>query len=181
MRNVIAAACFIYLLVPGLSIQAETVASKPGPEHETLKMLAGDWTYQGQQFDSPFAPAGKLQGKVVARLILGGFFVQANWEEENPSGKASGIDIFAYDASHNSYVQNTFVDDGTRIAGRASINGDTISTDFTATFANGDQVPLQGTWVFAPDRSSFTSTWRYSPDNGASWLPWLEYRATKVR
>lgn len=178
MRNIFFNAVLIVGLI-GTTVESQTEVVKPSQEHKKLGLLIGEWAYEGEQSESPIGPKGAFAGKINASYVLGGFFVQATWEENNPAGKLSGMDIFSYDGKSKTYVQNGFMSDGIRMIGTATIADDTLSSELTVTTPQGEQIPFKAVWQFTPDGTSFTSTWKYSLDGRKTWTHWTEYRAKK--
>jgi hypothetical protein len=81
---------------------------KPGPAHEKLKALAGQWSGEEQIMPSPMDPVGGLaNAKVDNRLALDGFVLVQDYVQER-SGRVNfeGHAVIAYDAANDAYVMD---------------------------------------------------------------------------
>ena len=58
MKRIVIAVGLMMLLFAVVA-QAQTPAPKPGPEHKKMEIWVGDWTFEEEDFATPFAPAGK--------------------------------------------------------------------------------------------------------------------------
>ena len=175
MRSVLVSLALLGSL-SGISI-ARAELPKPGPEQKKLEIMVGEFTYEGEQSDSPFGPKGKLSGTTSIKFILGGFFVQETWNESNPIGPLSGIDIYSYDAKKKSYVHSGFANDGGTMVSTFTLDGNTKTTTSTMTTDKGEQVMGKGVTHYTP--SGFSSSWKYSRDNGKTWLPLVDFKGKK--
>jgi len=63
--------CAAMLLPVGIFAQD---IPKPAPEMSQLAHFEGSWTCQGKMNESPFAPAGEMQGSAEITRDLGGFW-----------------------------------------------------------------------------------------------------------
>ena len=48
---------------------------KPGPEHQKLAGLVGNWTTAGEVTENPFGPAEKWSGTITSEWFSGNFAV----------------------------------------------------------------------------------------------------------
>jgi hypothetical protein len=95
LRNVICGvvAC---LFAAGLSFGQEL--PKPGPEHEKLKQLEGDWK-------AVMEMAGqKSEGKVTYKSICGGMWVSSDFQGDIAGMKFQGHGLDGYDTNKKKYV-----------------------------------------------------------------------------
>lgn len=78
---------------------------KPGPAHEKLARLAGNWVGEEKISPSPWDPAGGLAiGRVNNRVALGGFALVQDYEQERGGAvNMRGHGIFTYDAGSSTY------------------------------------------------------------------------------
>ena len=78
---------------------------KPGPAHEKLARLVGNWVGQEKISPSPWDPAGGVAtGRVNNRVAVDGFAVVQDYEQErNGAVNMRGVGIFTYDAGGQCY------------------------------------------------------------------------------
>ena len=61
-------------------MQAMMKAMSPGPEHQKLARMAGDWTFTNKTWMDPSAPPTEGSGTMHAEMILGGRYVHSVWK-----------------------------------------------------------------------------------------------------
>jgi Protein of unknown function (DUF1579) len=95
------------------------MAAKPGPHHKLLERSAGEWTTKSKMWMDPSAPPTETTGKSTCRLVLGGRFVQEEFDGDviMPNAKGEmvkqafkGMGLTGYDNVKNLYVA-TWADD----------------------------------------------------------------------
>ena len=67
---------------PGMdpaAMAAMEAAGKPGPQHEHLAKMAGDWTYDISLWMAPGAPPMKSNGTMHAEMMMGGRYLHEVW------------------------------------------------------------------------------------------------------
>ena len=160
------------------AMQAQAPAPKPAPELKKLSVIVGHWTYEGEYKTGPLGPGGKFTGEYTARMILGGFFLQAGSTESGPAGETRGLDIEAYDPVNKNFVGNWYLSDGSTFSGGLTVSGNTYTWAGKLVTA-GKQYQFKGTFVFAPDLASGTYKQELSAD-GKTWTPFGESRWTMV-
>jgi hypothetical protein len=75
---------------------------KPGPEHEILKKLVGDW-------DLTMKLSGtESKGKVQYKMVLGGMWLESSLESEIFGTKFYGKGLDSYDAKKKKFVSTWF-------------------------------------------------------------------------
>jgi hypothetical protein len=95
VRCFCAAALVVALANPAVRAQE---GPKPGPEHEVLKKLVGDW-------DLTMKFGGmETKGKVTYKMELGGLWLTSNLESEIFGQKFQGRGLDSYDAAKKKYV-----------------------------------------------------------------------------
>ena len=81
---------------------------KPGPAHDKLKTLAGQWSGEEQIMPSPMDPVGgPANAKIENRLALDGFALVQDYVQER-SGRVNflGHAVIWYDAGNDTYVMD---------------------------------------------------------------------------
>jgi hypothetical protein len=148
-------------LDPMAQMQAYMAAMKPGPNHEKLSPLVGEWTVELTAWMQPGAPAMKMTGKSSKSWTLGGRFVHERVETSGPLGPSLGLGYFGYNNAKMTYEGNWLSDQSTEIvvfSGSASEDGKT----FTVTGKESD--PRSGgsltfemvTVIVSPDSHTLT-------------------------
>jgi hypothetical protein len=189
MKNLskIGLVCLIALMLTcvGCSMMDEGPgAMEPTSELKPLEFMLGEWTYEGEQADTPvkglpWGPGGKFAGSFTNRLVLDGRFMESRWQETNPNGLTSGIDIFTCGEKTGEYALHSYISDGSNYISNGVLDGLTWTCTWTTSTTDGAKVPARGVWQYSPDKASFTSTWELSADNGNTWLYWAKYHAKK--
>ena len=77
----------------------------PGEHHKHLEMLAGQWTTASQFWPLPGAPVVESTGKAEHKMILGGRYLQTNYEGEFGGAPFAGTGMVAYDRFKQKYVE----------------------------------------------------------------------------
>lgn len=81
---------------------------KPGPQHEWLQRLVGDWSFEGECIVGPDQPPEKTNGVWRVRP-LGGFWVVADGEGTSPDGETHhSILTVGYDEAKGRFA-GTFI------------------------------------------------------------------------
>jgi len=75
---------------------------KPGPEHEMLKKMAGNWDFTMKMMGA------ESKGKVVYKMELGGMWLVSSLEGEIFGTKFYGKGLDSYDANKKKYVSAWF-------------------------------------------------------------------------
>jgi len=159
-------------------------APKPSPEMKKLELFVGEWTYEGEQLDTPveglpWGPGGKFAGGFESRFVLNGHFMEGRGSEKGPAGEGGFVGISWYDAKTKGYAVHTYLNDGTMYTETARLDGLTYTSSWPISTEDGTEVLVRGVWKFSEDRASFTSTWHLSMDDGNTWKYYAEYRGKK--
>ncbi len=159
------------------SVQAS--APKPDPEVKKLQPLVGRWTFKGEYKAGPLGPGGKVAGEYTGRMILGGFFFQAQFTEKAPMGEMSGLEVEAYDPATKSFVSNWYLSGGITMPGTLTVSGNTFTWEGKL-MAAGEQHQYKLTLIVAANLTSWTLKSEISVD-GTTWMPWFEEKGTKAK
>jgi len=90
-------------------------ASTPGPNHEKLTSLAGEWTFKNKMWMKPSEPPTESTGSVNYKELLGGWFIQGEYRGDMMGMAFAGIGIMGYD-NNNQQFQSSWIDNfGTAI------------------------------------------------------------------
>ena len=78
---------------------------KPGPQHETLARLAGEWSGDETMHASAWCPEEQVRAGHVRSDVLEGFFVVSNYEQRSADEVTfRGHGVYSWDAREESYV-----------------------------------------------------------------------------
>jgi hypothetical protein len=148
---------------------------KPGPEHKQLERWVGKWTYSGEAHANPFQPAGKFNGALTRRMVLGGFFLEEHWEDKGESGYlAQGIFLTGHDPKTKKFIQYSFENDGSANPFSVTIDGNSWSGKGTRTDRRGKAHDLRVASQLSEDGTTERGKMEYSSDAGKTWKPWFD-------
>jgi len=84
----------------GLAQAAAYQVPKPGPEHEKLGVLVGNWTGEGECVESPFGAAEKWATKIKADWFEGkAAVVRHAGQKGSISGEIAQLEVLTYDSA----------------------------------------------------------------------------------
>jgi hypothetical protein len=133
----------------------------PGPEHQKIASLAGEWETEARCYmtgpDTPTVTKGTCKGK----MILGGRFLQEEFEGDMMGKKFHGSGLLGYDKFNQKYI-DTWIDDmGTGIfvtEGNFDASGKVLTLngkmDDPMTGEKGKEMRLV-TRILSPDKHTF--------------------------
>ena len=83
---------------------------RPGPGHERLELLAGNWVGEENMHPSPWDPAGGTAvGRRTGRVALSGFALVFDYEQERDGAVTySGHGVMTYNADGDTYTLHWF-------------------------------------------------------------------------
>ena len=153
---------------------------KPGPEHQKLAGLVGNWTTEGESAENPLFPAEKWSGTITSEWFSGNFAVVRHTNEKfSVSGEIHSLEVIAYDRTAKTYTWYG-VDDhgGGGDLVKASIAGDVLTAVWESQ-EKGKTYKFRGTLKgLGSDRLTFVM--EYSED-GTTWKPFLHSTDTRVK
>ena len=171
MKRHVFLAVAIMLMAPAITLaQAAAVQPpKPGPEHQKLAGLVGNWTSEGECSEWPFGPAEKYASKIKAEWFPGNFAVVRHLvSKSSASGDSVGMEVVAYDSRVKVYTWSGIDSIGFNAIGKASISKDTLTINWTDR-AKGKIYKIRGTLQgLGSDKFLWSVT--YSED-GKAWTP----------
>lgn len=151
---------------------------KPSPEHRRLAAMAGSWTSDETMFPSPWDPVGgKRRGRSEARVVMDGFFVVTDYEQEKDGRVAyRGHGVYGYDPKSKRWSMHWFDDMGGVPAQVVwgTWSGDTLTYQMDNGAGRGHsryvyRFEKDGVYVFSILMSQ----------DGESWRPLMEGRFTR--
>lgn len=105
-------------------------AATPGREHKALEALVGEWNITSKCWMAPDAPPVETKGTQKSRWILGGRFVQDEFEGEFLGKPMQGLGLSGYDNLKKKYTGLWIDTGGTAMftsTGKASKDGKTLT------------------------------------------------------
>ena len=116
----------------------------PGPEHEKLVQLAGDWTGDETIYPSPWSPEEQQRVGHIRAHVLDGFFVVSDYEQKaGDEVTFRGHGVYSWDPEEEQYVMYWF--DSMGGAGGVARG-----------FLEGNQLTFQNTWPMGHHRYRYT-------------------------
>jgi len=81
----------------------------PGPEHEVLAKLTGEWTGTETMLPSPWCPeAQQLTGHISARMLYGFFAISDYTQKAGDEVSFRGHGVYSFDPAEKRYVMYWF-------------------------------------------------------------------------
>lgn len=179
MRRLVLSTLPLLFVVVSTAVIAQ--APKPGPEVKKLEAFAGTWRYEGDAKASPIGPAAKFSGTQTGRMIMNGFGLEIQGQEDKGQfGAVQWSEIDVYDASSKSYPALGVQNDGMTWSANATVSGNTWKSTGTMT-VKGTSYKSRSEWAFSADGRTVTGKGEISADGGKTWVPSSQYTATKTK
>jgi hypothetical protein len=102
---------------------------KPGPEHEVLKQLAGEWDATVESFAAPGQPPMLAKG-IETGTMVGGFWLVSDFKSEVMGQPFLGRSTLGYDPAKKKYV-STWIDSMTPSLSVGESDYDAATKTFT--------------------------------------------------
>ena len=104
-------------------------AATPGAGHKTLAPLAGEWEVSSKWWMDPSQPPMESKGKSKSKWILGGRYLQDEYEGEFMGKPMKGMSLTGYDNFKKKY-SSLWIDD----MGTAMFHSEGVASDDGKTF-----------------------------------------------
>ena len=78
-------------------MDAMVKAGTPGPNHELLASIAGDWTFKARMWMNPTAQPSESMGTVNYTTLFGGRFVEGHYRGDMMGMPFEGLGLMGYD------------------------------------------------------------------------------------
>jgi hypothetical protein len=157
-------------VIAPMAATAQVTTAKPSAEITKLaSQLVGSWTYEAVSKANPYSPAGKTTGTDVYELGPGGFSVSHHWNEKDPIGQVTGLEVIAFDASRRVIIGSYFTSLGEVGGGTMTVAGNVYTYATTGVTWEGKTAASRCTWTFATPKSLKVKC-DASPD-GKAWTP----------
>jgi hypothetical protein len=85
-------------------MQAYAKAAEPGPNHKRLDALVGDWNCHVRVWEAPGGPQQESKATYKRQWILGGRFLQENYDGQFMNKPFSGFGLMGYDNQKKHFV-----------------------------------------------------------------------------
>jgi hypothetical protein len=106
---------------------------KPGPEHQKLAALVGNWTKEGECTENPFGPAEKWSTKLKSEWFPGNFAVVRRLESKGSvTGESAGMEVVTFDGGAKAYTWYGIQSTGSTGFAKGSISKDVLSVTWPA-------------------------------------------------
>ncbi len=155
---------------------------KPQKEHEWLKQLAGEWTYEVELHMAPDTPPMKASGKESTRQI-GGFWTITETSGEMMGSQFQGVMTLGYSPDKKKYV-GTWIDNMTGMLwdyeGTVDESGKklVLSTEGPCPMQGGKIVNMRETIeITGPDTKTMTS----EIDFDGKWVTGMKMTSTRKK
>lgn len=145
---------------PGALLKAMAENGKPGPEHQKLQPLIGDWNFTVRMWTDPNQPPAEFSGTVERKWIMGGRFVQETARGEYDGKPFDGMGLWGYNAAEKKYThvracslsgkicseQNEYVTSGAKFEcatdGRCPLTGEKVTGRDEVVIAGPDRIVM---------------------------------------
>ncbi len=169
---------FVVALAAVAAAQAPSQLVKPGPEVQKLAYFVGTWKYEGETRASDFGPAGKFSGDETCDWYTGGFQLVCQFNETSAAGKATGMNILAYDSEEKVYTYYSISSRGENLLGKGTFAGTTMTTSWEGK-VGGKASKVRGT-IVQVSPTSYT----FKIEGSVATGPWIlvgEGQETKIK
>jgi len=131
-------------------------AATPGPQHQHLAKMVGDWTFTNTFWMAPGAPPQQSTGTMHAQALMGGRYVEHQWSGNMMGAPFEGRGTEAYDNVSKQW-ETTWIDNmGTGIMNGTGTCDDAMKS---CTYNNELWDPMTG------KKSSMRSVITWASDN----------------
>ena len=141
---------------PQAMMEAYQKLATPGEPHKLFASLAGSWTTRTKEWMEPGKPPTEATGSADMKMLLGGRFLQQEFNGTMMGQSYSGVGITAYDNLRKKYV-STWIDTmGTGIftmEGTASADGKTITLEGRHAEPDGGHMTHRAVWKIVDDKT----------------------------
>jgi len=164
----------------GLAQAAAYQVPKPGPEHEKLGGLVGNWTGEGDCVESPLGPAEKWSTKIKAEWFGGKAAVVRHADQKGSvSGEIVQLEVLTYDSAAKIYTWYWVDGTGSYTSlAKGSVSKDVLRVRWSAV-ANGKTYKVRAT-VKGLGSDKVASAVDYSED-GKAWKPLCVGSETRIK
>jgi hypothetical protein len=168
------------MLLVAWTAQAQSQAPQPGPEHKTMLVWVGDWTFEEETRDSASEPWYKTPVSCQVRTILGGFAVEMRCKASIKGKQVDFLEIETVDPVKKTNVTSFFGSDGTSgHVTSATYVGNKEEVKYTSMAADGKTFEARCNWTFGAGSMSMSGACDRLTDG--KWVPFRKLTGTKAR
>lgn len=179
MKRNLAIACLVLFAFAKTSLaQEQAKMPKPGPEQERLKYFLGKWNFEFEMKQTPFGPAGKVEGTDRNEMMPGGFFLISHSKGKGTMGEIRGLSIFGFDTDEKVYTYYSVNNWGESELAKGTVEGNTWTWNAESQIG-GKDVKTRFT-VNEVSPTFYTMKFDAMSDS-TSWTSVMEGKATKVK
>ncbi len=139
-------------------MQAWMEAAAPGPQHEALAQLAGNWTSTTTSYEGP-EPAVVSTGNTVKTMILGGRYLMEDTQGESMGMPFHGVGLTGYNNTTGQYEWVWYDNMSTAILfGTGGMEGNTLTChlDYADPISKKQMKAKLTVTIESPDRHVFS-------------------------
>ena len=181
MKRLAFLAVAIMMVIPAVTLAQAAAAQppKPGPEHQKLAALIGNWTSEGELTESPFGPSEKWSAKIKSEWFPGNFAVVRRVEGKGSvTGESVGLEAVTYDPAAKTYTWYGLDSTGWTGFATGSIKGDALQVTWKGQ-GKDKAYTIRGTLAgLGKDKLHWTV--EYSKD-GKTWKTFAKAVDTRVK
>ncbi len=115
--------------------------AQPSEEHKLLELMAGKWVQTTKFWQKPGADPIAAPGTTVNKMVLGGRFLESEWENSEGEMRGQGLNILGFDRRSNRYTLVGFDTWGTYYV---TAEGTWDEATKTLTLQGEDEDPVRG-------------------------------------
>ncbi len=140
----------------------------PGDEHKFMARMEGTWKAKTKFWMAADTPPTESEGTMTSKMILGGRFLQANYEGMTPWGEFNGVAIDGYDRIRSKYTGIWMDSMGTMMMiFEGSCDGDvrTMMSDYVD--PSGKPSKMKGVTTIVSENEHKYESWAEAPNGGS--------------
>ena len=154
-------------MTPEMMAKIEKIGA-PGPHHDHIARLAGDWKVRAKMWMTPDAEVIETEGKARNRMIMGGRFLQSEYEGTMMGEAFTGMGIEGYDNLLEKHIGIWFDSTGTmmmQFSGECAKEGMVTSTvsEYVDPMS-GELTTMKGRTTIVTDDEYTYESWNQGPD-----------------
>jgi len=154
---------------------------KPCPELKKLGYFVGKWITHGTIAPGPWGAGGRFSWRETTKWMAGKFFLVGHWDFKMPAemgGNGKELFLIGYDTRDGVYTFDAFSSQGLHQVSKGTCTGDTWT--WTSEGLQDGRPVQQKMTMQTFSCTSYTLAFEVSMD-GATWLPFMEGKATKKK
>jgi hypothetical protein len=141
--------------------------STPGPEHKKLEAMVGTWDTTAKMWMDPSAPPQESKGVAENKMVLGGRFLEQNFEGTMMNQPFTGKGYTGYDLYKKQYVSTWMDSMGTMImsaTGNTDSSGKMTMTGSMDDYMTGKKMDFKETMTMVDNDHQMFEMWMTGPD-----------------